>query len=668
MVTLRIDELVGRVLGDRYRLTQPLGVGASANVYVGEDTKLRRRVAVKMLHPALAGETAFLRRFEAEARNVAGLRHPNILRLYDSGRDEAGPYLVMELLEGGSLRSILDQGSLLSPGQAAAVGADTAKALAYAHRQGVVHRDIKPANLIFDDEGRVYIADFGLARALAEAALTEPTGAVVGTGRYAAPETLGGGPLDAKADVYSLALVLSEAVSGTVPLVADTPLGTLALRAGRDLPAPESAGPLSSALESAGRCQPAERVAAAEFAKALDDVGSRLPRPAPLALRSLGDSEVLAGEPVDPTELPGRPVLFDIGRQVEADMAGPSRAAASTVPVGTPPQGPAEPDDSASPAGSDELRGSADDPSEPMSQEAKRGRRTWKIAAVVVAVLMLLGGGGLAWAAVTGKFLPASHPVPVLVGDSRVQAFGALSRLHLKLDVASSTYNPRYQSGLVISQTPASGKIREGQTVSVVLSLGPEPVKVPVVQGDTVQAAEQALQALGLGFKLAAGATSMTVPAGEVISATPSSGTLLPGQSVTIVVSLGKPKVAVPSLASNAAFAAVSAAIDAAGLSASQVSDYSTTVPKGDVISVNPSPGTTITVGDNVTVDVSLGPHDVAVPQVAGDSVGAAVQALSADGLGVAGTNGNPINSVTSTLPAAGSEVLYGSSVTLVTG
>ncbi len=665
MVTLRIDELVGRVLGDRYRLTRPLGVGASANVYVGEDTKLRRRVAVKLLHPALAGETAFLRRFEAEARNVARLRHPNILRLYDSGRDEAGPYLVMELLEGGSLRSILDQGSLLSPGQAAAVGADTAKALAYAHRQGVVHRDIKPANLIFDDEGRVYIADFGLARALAEAALTEPTGVVVGTGRYAAPETLGGGPLDAKADVYSLALVLAEAVSGTVPLVADTPLGTLALRAGRDLPAPASAGPLSSALESAGRCQPAERVDAAEFAEALYDVGSTLPRPAPLALRPLGDSEALAGEPVDPTELPGRPVLFDMGEHVGADVASAARAGTSTLTVETASHSQAGSDDSAASA---KPQGGAADPSERKDQAAMPGRRKWKVAAVVLVILLLCGGGGLAWASATGKFLPASHPVPVLVGDNRVQALGAVSRLHLKLNVTSSAYNSKYPSGNVVSQAPASGEIREGQTVSVVLSLGPEPVKVPVVKGDTEQAAEQALQALGLGFKLAPGATSMTVPAGEVISAAPSSGTLLPGQSVTIVVSQGKPKVAVPSLSSNASFAAVSAGIDAAGLSVSQISDYSTTVPKGDVISLNPSPGTTITVGDKVTVDVSLGPHDVAVPQVAGYSVGAAVQALSADGLGVAGTNGNPINSVTSTVPAAGTEVLYGSSVTLVTG
>ncbi len=166
-------------------------------------------------------------RFRAEARVAASLRHPNILQVYDWGYDDGAPYLVMELLEGGSLRALLDRGHLLSPAQAAGLGADVARALDYAHRRGLVHRDIKPANLIFDDEGRITVADFGLARALAEASWTEPVGAVVGTARYAAPEAVRGESLDTRADVYSLALVLIEAITGSVPFVADTTLATL---------------------------------------------------------------------------------------------------------------------------------------------------------------------------------------------------------------------------------------------------------------------------------------------------------------------------------------------------------------------------------------------------------------------------------------------------------
>jgi serine/threonine-protein kinase len=639
VVTSRIDDLVGRVLGERYRLTRPLGVGASAHVYVAEDTKLRRKVAVKLLHPALAGEAAFLARFDAEARTVASLRHPNILRLYDSGRDEAGPYLVMELLEGGSLRAILDQGSRLSPGQAAAVGSDVARGLAHAHRQGLVHRDIKPANLIFDDEGRVYIADFGLARALAEAALTEPKGAVVGTGRYAAPETLSAGHLDAKADVYSLAVVLAEALSGEVPLVADTPLGTLALRAGTDMPVPEAAGPLGSILQAAGRRDPAERPDAAGLAEALSEVAARLPRPAPLALRPPADFDAASAELVDPTELGGRPRLFD--------GAAPSDGG----------------DDDAN--GDGGVSGEAAGGGAASGGSRRSARRMWALAA---AVIVLVGGGAVAWAVATGRLVPASHPVPSLVGKPRQQAAAALSRLHVRLGVSSSVYSSRYPAGDVVSQSPAQGRIDEGKVISVVVSLGPAPVGVPALAGDTEQAAEQALSALGLRWTLAPEASSMTVPAGDVISSKPSSGTLIPGQSVSIVVSSGKPKVAVPSLAAGAAATAAQSALSAAGLTVAEVSDYSNTVARGDVISLSPASGSTVIVGSQVTVTVSLGPHYVTVPNLAGDSVGAAVQALATDGLGVAGTNGNPINSVTATSPVSGTQVLYGTSVTLVTG
>ena len=277
MATPRIADAVGRVLGDRYRLTRPLGVGASAHVFVAEDVNLRRRVAIKVLHPGLAGDEAFGRRFQAEARVAAALRHPNILRVYDWGYDEGAPYLVMELLEGGSLRALLDRDHLLSPAQAASIGADVARALDYAHRRGLVHRDIKPANLIFDDEGRITVADFGLARALAEATWTEPTSAVVGTARYAAPEAVRGESLDSRADVYALALVLMEATTGSVPFAADTTLGTLLARLEQPVRAPAAIGPLGPVLEAAGTPNPADRSDALGLARALDGVAAQLP-------------------------------------------------------------------------------------------------------------------------------------------------------------------------------------------------------------------------------------------------------------------------------------------------------------------------------------------------------------------------------------------------------
>ena len=240
---------------------------------------------MKVLHLALAEDAGFLRRFRAEAQVAASLNHPNVMAVYDWGEDDV-PFMVLELLTGGSLRGMLDADARLSPSQAAHVGRQVASALEYAHARGVVHRDIKPANLLFDEHGIVRVADFGLARALAEASWTEPAGTVVGTARYAAPEQATGAPLDGRADLYSLAVVLIESVTGTVPAVGDTAIGTLAARTHTPLVAPLALGRLGPVVERAGRPDPAERYPdAATMRAALADAAPSLPPPQPLAAR-----------------------------------------------------------------------------------------------------------------------------------------------------------------------------------------------------------------------------------------------------------------------------------------------------------------------------------------------------------------------------------------------
>src|SRR4051794_38925253 len=274
---------VGRVLSGRYRLVAPIGTGASAQVHLADDVRLGRRVAVKVLHPALARDEDFLRRFRAEARAAAALSHPNIMAVYDWGEDQ-GPFLVLELLSGGSLRAILDTGARLSLSQALVVGLEAGRALETAHKRGFVHRDIKPANLLFGDDGRLRIADFGLARALSEAAWTEPGDGLVGTARYAAPEQASNVRVDGKADVYALALVLVEAVTGEVPLTGDSALSPLMRRVAPAIPVPEALGPLAPALERAGRPAPASRPDAGAFGRALVAAARNLDRPEPLPL------------------------------------------------------------------------------------------------------------------------------------------------------------------------------------------------------------------------------------------------------------------------------------------------------------------------------------------------------------------------------------------------
>ncbi len=337
-----ITDSIGRVLGKRYRLVSALGTGASAHVYLAEDVSLQRHVAVKVLQPGLATDEAFLKRFRAEARSVASLNHPHVLRVFDWGDDTDGPYLVLEYLGGGSLRDLLDRDVRLSHSQAAQLGTEVAQGLAYAHVRGLVHRDIKPANLLFDEEGRVRVADFGVARALAEAAWTEPAGAMVGTARYISPEAAEGKPVDGRADVYSLALVLYEAVTGTVPFVTDTTMGTLAARIGQPLPHHDALGPLDDVLARAAAPDVAARLDAAGLAARLGALAAALPTPAPLPLviPRLDATSTIHG-----FRAPGVSELTDSGVLAAGAATGTSSTAiapsvataatAATAPVGT---------------------------------------------------------------------------------------------------------------------------------------------------------------------------------------------------------------------------------------------------------------------------------------------------------------------------------------------
>ncbi len=289
------------------------------------------------------------------------------------------------------------------------------------------------------------------------------------------------------------------------------------------------------------------------------------------------------------------------------------------------------------------------------------------VVALVAAVVLL---GGAAAAYVATDVLKPSHPVPHLVGDSRAAATAALSREHFELVVSGTQYDSRIPSGAVIAQQPSTGKLVEGSKVTVLLSLGPQPVPVTSLAGDTEQAAEQVLSGLGLKVGRVNKVSSMTVPEGIVISSTPDSGTVLPGASVDLDVSTGKPQVTVPALTSSngASYTAAQTALSAVGLGANESLQYSDTVAAGHVIALSPGPEATVTIGTVISVAVSRGPHLVVVPNVATMSVAAASQAVTNAGLSVSGVSGNPLSTVTGANPAVGTTVHFGSSVELITG
>ncbi len=666
-----ISDSIGRVLGKRYRLLSALGTGASAHVFLAEDVSLQRHVAVKVLQPGLATDEAFLKRFRAEARSVASLNHPHVLRVFDWGEDQDGPYLVLEYLGGGSLRDLLDRDIRLSLSQAAQLGTEVAQGLAYAHLRGLVHRDIKPANLLFDEEGRVRVADFGVARALAEAAWTEPAGAMVGTARYISPEAAEGKPVDGRADVYSLALVLYEAVTGTVPFVTDTTMGTLAARIGQPLPHDDALGPLDDVLARAAAPDVASRLDAAGLAARLGALAAALPTASalPLVMPRVADSA-----PINGFRAPGVSELTDSG--IVAMAAGAAAGTDSTAvapgmagaPVGTK-AGPGEIFD-AEPENRGRLLGrgrSSGGPSTPF--RPRKSRRTWWIVGAIAAAVII--AAGLVAAFETKVFTP-SHPTPTVVNLPLAQARAAVDKVHMTLKEGVPVKSITVGAGDVVLQSPKPGvSQKEGSTVTVVLSDGKPDVTVPSLSGMTCAQATTALQSAHFQSVCAPGTYSNTVPTQVLvlwsIGSTQNPTKAPYGATITLVPSLGHEPATVPSIPTSYTFAQAQAALQAVGLTATQNNESSTTVPSGQVVSTSPASGGQAPYGSAVTINVSTGPPTTTVPNVIGDTVPQATIALQEQGVSVSGVSGSPTNMVTGTQPSVGSTVPTGSSVQLFT-
>jgi beta-lactam-binding protein with PASTA domain/tRNA A-37 threonylcarbamoyl transferase component Bud32 len=625
-----MSDQLGRVLGGRYRLVAAIGTGASAQVFLADDTTLRRRVAVKVLHPALATDEAFLRRFRAEARAAAALSHPNVMAVYDWGEDD-GPYLVLEHLGGGSLRALLDRGARLSISQALVVGLEAARALDAAHRRGFVHRDIKPANLLFGEDGRLRIADFGLARALSEAGWTEPGDGLVGTARYAAPEQAQGGRVDGKADVYALALVLIEAVTGEVPLTSgEGALQTMMARQATPVPVSDDVGPLREVLERMGRVDPAERPDAAEVGRAFVTAARDLPRPGPLPL---------AGESVEqPAD--------DITLFPDHDH----RFAGDDVTV---------------------VHRTDETGYLPAVPPKRRRRGRWVVALLVVAAL-LGGGGAYAWT----RVIAPTAAVPTVVGlsvedaEAQIKATDAESdKVDWKL-AREEEFSDEFDAGDVMRTRPgAKSRAGDGDTITLVVSKGPAPVKLPA---NLMHLGEGEVEAALKAARFVKGTRSQvydeTVPRGQVIGwkigdqQNPTEAT--PGSVVDYTVSAGPEPRTIGTFTGQTP-EQVEAELAKAGLKTQRDFEFSDSVDEGKVTRTTPAAGQKAERGATVTILVSKGPDLVTVPDVSKYStLNEAKAALEAAGLELGETFGSRgATRPASSDPAAGSRVKRGSAV-----
>lgn len=693
-------DLVGRVLSGRYRLLALIGMGASARVYLADDVKLRRRVAVKVLHASLADDEAFLRRFQREAESLAPLTHKNIVIIHDvnDGENALGepPYLVTEYLAGGSLRNLLDLGYRLSPSQAARVGLDAAEGLQFAHARGIVHRDIKPANLLFGDDQRTRVADFGLAQALADFGRTEPQGSPMGTARYLSPEQARGRMLDGRSDVYSLALVLIEAMTGTLPFLADTWQGTAMARLDGSLRVPESVGALRPALEAAGTLDAADRVDASELLVLLQAAAKQLPRADRLPVDGSMVLERAAQLPDrDPTQhmtrMPATPVAESRldGGGVVATSAPVSSAVSSAVPsampsaspklfdlaIDDPPRTGATDAVLASPsgAGTESVDVDAnravepvvapplvDDGTGPAPTSSRRGRR----------VVMALFGIVALIAAGFGVFVarrPPLRTVPAIEGRSLAAARAALDGVGLKIREGVSTFDAKIASGSVVRQDPTAGsRLRRGREVVVALSKGEKPVRVPSLTGLSFDRAESLLRNANLRtISPPRSADSETVPVGTVLDWSPK-GDVAPRSVVNVIVSSGPPVVAVPKVSGIGPEKAIEL-LTAAGLVGVQQKVFSDQTPRGLVAYTTPKSGTDARKGSTVTLFVSRGPDLVVVPNVINLSPADATAALRDAGLKVASTEGPADLPVLYTRPRRTTKVKRGTPVILYT-
>src|ERR671932_355877 len=231
------DTLIDSVFDGRYRIIRKLGSGGMANVYLAEDQELGRRVAINILNDRHAGDDQFIERFRREAKNAAGLSHPNIVSIFDRGEAEGTYYIAMEFLDGRSLKELIVTRGPAPIARSIEYTRQILAALAHAHRHGIVHRDIKPHNVVVNSDGRLKVTDFGIARSGASQ-MTE-VGSIIGTAQYLSPEQARGAPVDQRSDVYSVGVVLYEMLTGRVPYTGDTAL-EIAMKHLQEVPTPPS--------------------------------------------------------------------------------------------------------------------------------------------------------------------------------------------------------------------------------------------------------------------------------------------------------------------------------------------------------------------------------------------------------------------------------------------
>jgi len=608
---------VGDVFASRYEIEREIARGGMADVYLATDRQLKRKVAVKVLFAEFARDPSFVERFRREAQNAASLSHPNIAAVYDWGQERGTYYIVMEYVEGQSLRDIIRAEGAVPAVAAARVAAELADALAVAHRRGVIHRDVKPGNVLITATGQVKLTDFGIAANQFDAnqGLTQ-TGAVMGTATYFSPEQAQGHPVDGRSDVYALGVVLYEMLCGVPPFTGESPVA-VAMKHVREAPPPMTARVPEV---------PPQLVAI---------VNAALTKEVEVRYQSAEEMRV---DLIDFTR--GRPLTFayepPAGETGAAPLVVPPTVAAAVAQSVIPPAPPS--------------------------------RRSWSGIVAAVIGLGLLGAVVVYLIVSTGGSTDTATPtiaVPYVVGQPFDAAAATLTNTGFavtRVDDELSSQTP----GTVLQQDPTKGKLAE-QGSTVVLTVSGAEVTIPEVVGQPYDAAAASLQRLSLVAQR--NNVDSEKPVGTVLESNPPAKTrVAKGSTVTLAVA-AVPGTDVPDVRGKPQQEAVNI-ITFVGLQPTIVQQANDTVAKDIAIGTEPAPGTRVAKGSSVRILVSSGPAEVDVPVVIGQPQGTATSNLVGAGFNVVVqqvTGGGAAGIVFNQNPSGG-KLTKGGTVTIFVG
>ena len=685
------DPLVGHVFGDRYRLVERLARGGMATVYRAVDTRLDRTVAVKVMHEGLGDDMDFARKFDREARAAARLSHPNIVAVFDQGEHRGRPFIVMEYVEGRTLRQVIATQAPLSPEKALSYIEPVVKALAAAHEVGLVHCDVKPENVIISDRGVVKVADFGLAKAVTGQTVTATEGLLIGTVSYIPRELVPSGRATSRSDFYSAGVVLFELLTGRKPHTGETPIQVAYAHVHSDVPAPSSLGRnrvgipdyVDALVAACTRRNPAERPVDGHA------MHLRVARARKALLRGLDDDPTLAerlaagpgadiadpapASPVSPVRPDARTVLIRAktptepsswrfvprpdsnGKrlQVSTPISPMDIDAAHDVPYDT--------------ETVQTVRTASVRPLVRVSHAKVHRRRRGLVALVLLLLVGLLGGGGTYYYFAEARWTTTPNLDAMTEQDARA----ALQTAVLGINVARE-FSETVSASHVIRTDPIGGAriLRDG-TVTIVVSEGPERFDAPKLVGLVRADAVAALTRLNLAVGTVTEAYDATVTPGTVVASSVEPGTKLKrGATVDFVVSKGPQPIDIATYEGQPADQATKD-LQAAGFVVTATQANSATVAAGLVVSQTPNSGQGKK-GDTIALVVSKGPVMVAVPTVRGKSKADATSALQAAGFQVTPksivSGGLAFGLAYGTDPGAGTMVAQGSTISLLVG